>query len=162
MLKFALLLSVFATTASNLADCPTLRLSGAGTSGRCYNCGLAGHLARSCPSPAGAGAVPGAGRGLGAPRGGYGGGFVPRGGPRTATCFKCGGPNHFSRDCDCTAPNGGPLNTAGKICYQCGLEGHISKNCPQKATNGELVADGDIGVGGVDVAPAAAPVASVA
>jgi hypothetical protein len=54
---------------------------------------------RSCPSPAGAGAVPGAGRGLGAPRGGYGGGFVPRGGPRTATCFKCGGPNHFSRDC---------------------------------------------------------------
>jgi hypothetical protein len=27
------------------ADCPTLRLSGAGTSGRCYNCGQPGHLA---------------------------------------------------------------------------------------------------------------------
>ena len=27
------------------ADCPTLRLSGTGTSGRCYNCGQPGHLA---------------------------------------------------------------------------------------------------------------------
>lgn len=27
------------------ADCPTLRISGAGTSGRCYNCGQPGHLA---------------------------------------------------------------------------------------------------------------------
>ncbi|KAF2812955.1 uncharacterized protein BDZ99DRAFT_246591 [Mytilinidion resinicola] len=27
------------------ADCPTLRLSGAGTSGRCYSCGQPGHLA---------------------------------------------------------------------------------------------------------------------
>ena len=31
------------------ADCPTLRLSGAGTSGRCYNCGQPGHLAVSNP-----------------------------------------------------------------------------------------------------------------
>jgi len=29
------------------ADCPTLRLSGGGTSGRCYNCGQPGHLAVS-------------------------------------------------------------------------------------------------------------------
>ena len=29
---------------------------------------------------------------------------------------------------DCTAPNGGPLNTAGKTCYQCGENGH-SKFC---------------------------------
>jgi hypothetical protein len=59
-----------------------------------------GHLARSCPSPAGPGPIPGAGRGLGAPRGGFGGGFAPRGGfaggPRPATCYKCGGPNHFA------------------------------------------------------------------
>ena len=27
------------------ADCPTLRLSGAGTGGRCYSCGQPGHLA---------------------------------------------------------------------------------------------------------------------
>ncbi|KAL6152691.1 gig suppressor [Exserohilum turcicum] len=134
------------------ADCPTLRLSGAGTSGRCYSCGVAGHLARNCPNP-------GMGRGAGAPRGGYGGfrgGFA--GGARPATCYKCGGPNHFARDCqaqamkcyacgklghisrDCTAPNGGPLNTAGKTCYRCGETGHISRDCTQAEVNGDATA----------------------
>lgn len=87
-------------------------------------------------------------------------------------CYACGKLGHISRDC--TSPNGGPLNTAGKTCYQCGEAGHISRDCesahlnlshslltslgPQKATNGDLtVADGaDLGTASV------APVAPVA
>lgn len=49
----------------------------------------------------------------------------------------CGKLGHISRDC--TAPNGGPLNSAGKTCYRCGEIGHISKDCSQAAPemNGE-------------------------
>lgn len=51
---------------------------------------MPGHLARACPNPNNG--MQGPPRGLGAPRGGFGGGFAPRGGfaggPRPATCYK--------------------------------------------------------------------------
>lgn len=53
-------------------------------------------------------------------------------------CYACGKLGHISRDC--TAPNGGPLNTAGRTCYRCGEAGHISKDCPQQEINGESAA----------------------
>ncbi|KAK2796850.1 hypothetical protein FQN50_009411 [Emmonsiellopsis sp. PD_5] len=149
------------------ADCPTLRLNGGATSGRCYNCNLPGHLARNCPT-AGIQGAP-APRGAPAARGGFNAGF--RGGfggyPRAATCYKCGGPNHFARDCqaqamkcyacgklghisrDCTAPNGGPLSSAGKVCYKCSQAGHISRDCPTNVNEANAVVD-------PNVAPAAA------
>ena len=68
---------------------------------------------RSCPNlgfqP---GPLLGVGRGAVIHRGGYGvgfrGGFV--GGTRQATCYKCGGPNHYARDCQAQAMK----------CYACG------------------------------------------
>jgi cellular nucleic acid-binding protein len=76
-------------------------------------------------------------------------------------CYACGKLGHISRDC--TAPNGGPLNTAGKTCYQCGEAGHISRDCPQKHnTNGEIKPEVDLTAGQPIAAPAVAPIAPVA
>jgi len=59
-------------------------------------------------------------------------------------CYACGKLGHISRDCQ--APNGGPLNAAGRTCYRCGEAGHISRECPQSGeaggapiTNGEQI-----------------------
>lgn len=58
-----------------------------------------------------------------APRGGFGGPGMGRGfsadestDGRVQTCYKCGGPNHFARDCHAKSVK----------CYACGkFEGHI-------------------------------------
>jgi len=43
-------------------------------------------------------------------------------------CYACGKLGHISRDC--TAPNGGPLSTAGKTCYRCGQAGTLNDEPP--------------------------------
>lgn len=70
-------------------------------------------------------------------------------------CYACGKLGHISRDC--TAPNGGPLNTAGKTCYTCGEAGHIARDCEQKnMANGSSLNDvSDL----VAAVPSIAPVA---
>jgi len=70
-------------------------------------------------------------------------------------CYACGKLGHISRDC--TAPNGGPLNSAGKVCYKCGQAGHISRDCTAAETNGAAPVEPT-----VDAAAAQAATASVA
>jgi len=72
-------------------------------------------------------------------------------------CYACGKLGHISRDC--TAPNGGPLNTAGKTCYRCGEAGHISRECPQNQV--EVNGDASAAIP-PPAAAAAAPSAPVA
>jgi cellular nucleic acid-binding protein len=73
-------------------------------------------------------------------------------------CYACGKLGHISRDC--TAPNGGPLNSeGGKTCYRCGEVGHISKNCPQaESANGVAPAAAETPAAAT---PAAAPAPAV-
>lgn len=68
-------------------------------------------------------------------------------------CYACGKLGHISRDC--TAPNGGPLSSAGKVCYKCAQAGHISRDCP---TNTDAAAAQPATDASAAPAPAAAAV----
>jgi cellular nucleic acid-binding protein len=70
-------------------------------------------------------------------------------------CRTDGHQGHISRDC--TAPNGGPLNSAGKVCYKCGQAGHISRECTTAETNGAPAVADSASPAAVESAPAVQP-----
>ena len=48
---------------------------------------------------------------------------------RGLKCYKCGGPNHFSRECR-SRSDAGVTSRNKPRCYRCNKLGHIARNCP--------------------------------
>lgn len=74
-------------------------------------------------------------------------------------CYACGKLGHISKEC--TAPGGGPLNTAGKTCYTCNQAGHIARDCPNKESNPEPIVPAEVDLSAVPP-PIAAAIAAAA
>lgn len=74
-------------------------------------------------------------------------------------CYACGKLGHISKEC--TAPGGGPLNTAGKTCYTCNQAGHIARDCPNKDTVEKPITAAEVDLSAIPP-PVAAPIAPAA